>query len=168
MILGMSLSTFTTLHVIISLIGIASGLVVLGGMLSSRRLDGWTALFLTTTVLTSITGFFFPFERLLPSHIVGILSMIVLILAIVARYLRVLSGSWRWIYVTTALTALYFNVFVAVVQAFLKIPSLKSPAPQQNEPQFLVSQLVVLVAFLALGLKAARSFHPGSIRTAAA
>jgi hypothetical protein len=167
MILGMSLATFTLLHVVISLIGIVTGLVVLAGMLRSQRLPGWTAVFLTTTVLTSVTGFFFPFERLLPSHIVGIISLLVLAVCLFALYLRRLSGASRWVYVATAVFALYLNVFVLVVQAFLKIAFLKALAPTQGEPPFAIAQGIVLLVFVALGIVALRRFHPGSAGLAA-
>src|SRR5262245_26522872 len=121
MTLGLSLSAFTTLHVIISLIGIGSGLVVLCGMLASRPPGGWSALFLASTILTSVTGFMFPFNGLLPSHVVGAISLVLLAVALLALYVFRLAGSWRWIYVTTALAALYLNVFVGVVQAFQKL-----------------------------------------------
>ena len=162
MILGMSTATFTSVHVILSLIGILAGLVVLFGMLRSQRLSGWTALFLATTVLTSVTGFFFPFERLLPSHIVGIISLVVLAAALVALYVRRLAGSWRWIYVAGAVSALYFNVFVGVVQAFQKLPLLNALAPTQSEPPFVIAQIVVLLLFVVLGIAAVRTFHPRS------
>lgn len=162
MVLGMSLATFTLVHVVLSLIGIAAGLVVLGGMLRSQRLGGWTALFLATTVLTSVTGFFFPFERLLPSHIVGIISLVVLAATLFALYVRRLAGAWRWVYVSTAVLALYLNVFVLVVQAFIKVPFLKALAPTQAEPPFAIAQGVVLIIFLALGIAAVKRFHPES------
>src|ERR1700693_3488004 len=123
MMLGMSLSTFTLVHVLISLVGIASGLVVLYGLLSAKRLDGWTSLFLITTVLTSVTGFGFPFDHLLPSHKVGIISLVLLAIAILARYALHMAGAWRWIYVVGAVIALYLNVFVLVVQSFEKVPT---------------------------------------------
>jgi hypothetical protein len=160
MILGMSVATFTVLHVILSLIGIASGIVVLFGMLSGKRLDGLTAIFLATTVLTSVTGFLFPHDRLLPSHIVGIISLVALALAILALYVYRLAGSWRWIYVATAVVALYLNVFVGVVQAFQKLPALHSLAPTQSEPPFLIAQAVVLAIFVALGGIALKTFRP--------
>ena len=170
MILGMSVPTFTMFHVVLSLVGIVAGLIVLGGMLGSKKLEGWTALFLATTVLTSATGFLFPFVKVLPSHIVGVISLAVLVVAIVALYVCGLAGRWRWIYVASAVFALYLNAFVGVVQAFLKIPSLKTLAPTQAEPPFVVAQAVVLVAFVGLGILAARSFHPetgaSSLRTA--
>ena len=159
MVLGMSLSAFTLLHVIISLAGIGSGFIVMYGLLKGKRLDGWTAIFLTTTVLTSVTGFLFPFEKLLPAHILGVLSLIVLAIAIWARYGGRLSGSSRWIYVVTAALALYFNCFVAVVQAFGKVPALKALAPTQKEPPFLVAQLVVLALFVWLTVLATKRFR---------
>jgi hypothetical protein len=160
MILGMSTSMFTLVHVVISLVGILAGLVVVFGMLGSRRQEGWTALFLATTVATSVTGFFFPSEHILPSHIVGAISLIVLAVAILARYGYHLLGSWRWIYVTSAVVALYLNVFVAVAQAFQKVPFLAALAPTQSEPPFVVAQLVVLAVFIMAGVFAVRSFHP--------
>jgi hypothetical protein len=160
MILGMSTPTFTLVHVVLSLIGIVSGVFVLFGMLSSNRLLRWTAVFLATTVLTSATGFFFPRDELLPSHIVGIISLAVLAVAIVALYVYRLAGSWRWIYVASAALALYLNVFVGVVQAFLKVPLLNALAPKQNEPFFLVAQIVVLAIFIVIGIVVGRSFRP--------
>ena len=159
MVLGMSLSTFTLVHVLISLVGIASGLIVVFGFLAGKRLDGLNALFLLTTVLTSVSGFGFPFEHLLPSHKVGILSLIILAVAIPARYLFHMEGSWRWIYVVTSTTALYFNVFVLVVQLFEKVPALKALAPTQKEPPFLVAQLAVLLIFVVLNIFGAKRFH---------
>jgi hypothetical protein len=159
MVLGMSLSTFTLVHVLISLVGIASGLIVVFGFLAGKRLDGLNALFLLTTVLTSVSGFGFPFEHLLPSHKVGILSLIILVVAITARYLFHMEGSWRWIYVVTSTTALYFNVFVLVVQLFEKVPALRALAPTQKEPPFLVAQLAVLLIFVVLNIFGAKRFH---------
>ena len=160
MILGMSFSTFTTVHVVISLIGIATGIVVLLGMLSGKRLDGLTAVFLATTVLTSVTGFLFPFSRLLPSHVVGIISLVVLVVALVALYSKRLSGVWRSIYIVTATMALYLNVFVGVVQAFQKVAFLQPLAPTQAEAPFVVAQVIVLALFGVLGFLAVRRFHP--------
>jgi len=160
MILGMSLPTFTLVHVVLSLVGIFAGLVVLFGMFGSRNAKGWTALFLATNVLTSVTGFFFPVDRILPSHIVGIISLVVLAIALVALYGKSLDGHWRWIYIVSAALALYLNVFVAVAQSFLKFPALKSLAPTQSEPPFLVAQVIVLALFVVLGFFALRSFHP--------
>ena len=161
MIAGLSIENFTILHVAISLIGIVSGLIVLFGMLRARRLPGWTALFLATTVLTSVTGFMFPINGLTPAIVVGLISIVILAIALMALYVKHLSGAWRWIYVTTALAALYFNVFVLIVQSFQKVPALQKLAPTQSEPPFSVTQGVVLVAFLVLGTVAARRFRPG-------
>jgi len=166
MILGMSLSTFTLVHVLISLAGIGSGFIVLFGLLNGKRLDGWTAIFLTTTVLTSLTGFLFPFERLLPSHIVGILSIFVLAVVIPARYMFHMAGPWRGVYVIGAALALYFNVFVAIVQAFLKVPALKAIAPTQMDPPFLIAQLLALGIFVVLTFRAAKRFRLEQTRTA--
>lgn len=161
MILGLfSLSAYTTLHVIISLIAIATGLVVMAGILGGKRLDGWTFWFLLTTVLTSLTGFGFPFEKLLPSHIVGIISLVALLVAIVARYAFDMEGHWRWLYVVTAILALWFNVFVLVVQSFQKLAFLSVLAPTQSEPPFLIAQVAVLAAFVVAGIAAVRKFHP--------
>lgn len=159
MILGISTSAFTFVHVLLSLTGIGTGLIVVIGLLTGKRLDGWTALFLATTVATSVTGFLFPFHELLPSHKVGILSLIVLAVVILARYAFHLAGVWRRIYVIGAGTALYLNVFVAVAQAFLKVPALKALAPTQKEAPFLVAQLVVLLVFAGLTVFAAKRFH---------
>lgn len=156
----LSLATFTLIHVIISLIGIASGFVVVAGLLSGKRLEGWTMIFLITTVLTSVTGFGFPFTQLLPSHIVGVISLVVLVFAILARYTFRLAGAWRWVYVVGAVMALYLNVFVLIVQLFQKVPALKAMAPTQSEPPFLIAQLAALVLFVVLGARATSRFHP--------
>jgi hypothetical protein len=162
MIFGMT--TLTFVHVVLSLIGILSGLVVLYGMFGSNKLEGWTAVFLATTVATSVTGFFFPFDHLLPSHIVGILSLILLAIAIYAFYAARLAGAWRWIYVVTAVFSLYLNVFVLVAQLFAKVPSLKALAPTQAEPPFAIAQGIVLLLYVALGFAAVRKFHPRTAR----
>ena len=167
MILGMTTSTFTVVHVVLSLVGIASGLVVAFGLLAGKRLDGWTALFLLTTVATSVTGFGFPFDHLLPSHKVGIISLAVLAVAILARYAFHLAGGWRRIYVVSAVTALYLNVFVGVVQAFRRVPALKALDPHQTEPPFLVTQLAVLVIFIVVTILAAKRFRNEAVRAAA-
>jgi len=155
----MSLSAFTLLHVVISLIGIGTGLIVAAAMLRSKAPNGWTALFLATTVLTSVTGFLFPADKILPSHIVGAISLVVLAIALVALYGFHLARSWRWIYVTTALFALYLNCFVLVAQAFLKVAFLKTLAPTQSDPPFIIAQVAVMAAFILLGIKALGSFH---------
>jgi hypothetical protein len=159
MMLGMSLATFTFVHVLISLIAIASGLVVLFGLLSGKRLDRWTALFLTTTVLTSVSGFGFPNEHVTPGIKLGIISLVVLAITIPARYTFHMAGAWRSIYTIGATLALYLNFFVLVVQLFEKVPALKELAPTQSEPPFLITQLVVLVAFLTLGILATIRFR---------
>src|SRR5580704_13636142 len=159
MILGMTTSTFTLLHVLLSLAGIGSGFMVVYGLLAGKRLDGWTAIFLATTVLTSLTGFLFPVEHLLPSHIVGLISLVVLALAIFARYGGHLTGSWRCIYIVSSVIALYLNCFVAVVQSFMKIPALKALAPTQKEPPFLIAQIALMVLFIVLGIFAVRNFR---------
>jgi hypothetical protein len=164
MIFGMTPLTFV--HVVLSLIGIFSGFVVVFGMLTGERLDGWTALFLATTVLTSVTGFLFPFHGLLPSHVLGILSLLVLPVAIVARYGRQLAGGWRRTYVITAMIALYLNVFVLIAQLFMKVPALKAMAPTQSEPPFKLTQLVVLVVFVVLAIAAAKKFRSEQVRAA--
>ncbi len=159
MILGMSTATYTFLHVLISLIGIGSGLIVMWGLIAGKRLDGLTAVFLLTTVLTSVTGFGFPVEHLLPSHIVGIISLVILAIAIPARYVFHMAGVWRAVYVVGAATALYLNLFVLVVQLFLKVPALKALAPTQKEPPFLVAQLVVLALYIGVAVLAAKRFR---------
>jgi len=153
------MKAFTQIHVAISLIAIASGLVVMFGLLARNRLDRWTALFLLTTVATSVTGFFFPLHGFTPALGVGIISMLLLTVAIVARYPRHLLGAWRWIYVITAMVSLYLNVFVLIVQAFQKIPALKALAPTQSEPPFLFTQLVTLITFVVLSTVAAIKFR---------
>jgi hypothetical protein len=159
MILGMSTSTFTFIHVLISLVGIGSGFIVLFGLLTRRRMDNWTALFLATTVATSVTGFGFPFTHLLPSHILGIISLIALAIAILARYSRHLVGAWRKTYVISAVIALYLNVFVLVVQCFEKVPALHALAPTQKEPPFAIAQLLVMLLFIVLTVFAAKRFR---------
>jgi len=156
---GMSLATYTAVHVIISLIGIASGLIVIAGLLRGQLLTTWNGLFLITTVLTSVTGFGFPYKKPTPGIILGILSLIVLPIAIFALYGRRLNGSWRRTYVITAMIALYFNVFVLVAQLFQKVSALKALAPTQSEPPFAVAQLFVLVAFIALGVVGTKRFR---------
>ncbi len=166
MILGMTLSTFTLVHVVISLIGIGSGLLVMYGLLIGKRLDGATAIFLASTMATSVTGFGFPFDHLLPSHKVGILSLLVLAVAIIARYVLHLAAAWRGVYVVCAVVALYLNVFVLVVQLFEKVPALRAMAPTQKEPPFLVAQIVVLALFVALTIIAAKRFRIAPVSAA--
>lgn len=168
MILGMSFETFTLLHVAISLVAIASGFVVLAGMLSGKSLPGWTTIFLATTVLTSVTGFIFPIRMFTPALAFGVLSLVVLAIAIAALYVFRLAGSWRPTYVVTALAALYLNVFVLVVQAFQKSEILAPLAPTQSEPPFLATEAVVLALFLFAGYRALKQFHPATFPAVAA
>ena len=153
------MQTFTLIHVLISLAGILSGFVFLFGLLTGQEFSRWTAIFLATTAATSVTGFFFPFHGITPAIVVGIISLVVLVLAIYARYGRQLAGAWRKTYVVTAVLALYFNVFVLVVQSFQKIQFLKNIAPTQNDPPFKLTQLVMLVVFIVLGILAAMRFR---------
>jgi hypothetical protein len=158
MIFGMT--TFTFVHVLLSLIAIATGFFVLFGMFRSKRLPGMTALFLLTTIATSATGFGFRFDHLLPSHKVGIISLVILAIALLALYGRNLSGRWRGIYVVTAVMALYLNVFVLVAQLFQKVAPLRALAPTGAEPPFFIAQGVVLLIFIVLGTMAFKRFRP--------
>lgn len=155
----LDLPMFTLVHVVVSVLAIIAGLVVVGGMLAGARLDGWTALFLATTVYTSASGFGFPFTKVSPPHVVGAISLAVLALCLVARYLKRLRGAWRATYVVTAVLALYLNVFVLVVQLFVKTPPLAQLAPTQQEAPFVITQALVLALFVALGLAALRGFR---------
>jgi hypothetical protein len=160
--LGLSLSAFTILHVIISLIAIVAGLIVMFGMLGSNRQGGLTAIFLLFTILTSVTGFMFPNNSVTPGILIGILSMILLAVACLALYGMHLAGAWRWIYVVTALVSLYLNVFVLVIQSFLKIPPLHEIAPG-NPPAgaaFAAVQGIVLVFFAVMIFRVWRGFRP--------
>jgi hypothetical protein len=171
MVFGMSLATYTLIHVIISLLGIGSGLIVLFGMFGGKRLDGMTALFLATTVLTSVTGLGFPFVHMTPGIILAILSLVVLGIAIPARYTLHMARKWRAIYVVTAVIALYFNCFVLIAQSFQKVPALHALAPKGNEPPFAISQGILLVLFIIAGVLAVKKFRladPGSLARAAA
>lgn len=175
MILGMSIAAFTQLHVIISLIAIIGGIIVVFGMLSARRMPGMTALFLITTVATSVTGFLFatPVDapRVIgsfdPAKLIGAISLIFLLLAVLALYSYRLAGSWRGIYVVSAIVALYFNCFVLVVQSFQKIPLFHALAPTQKEPPFAVAQAILLILFVGLGIAAFRKFKPFQVPAAA-
>jgi hypothetical protein len=162
MVFGLSLATFTLIHVLISLVGIIAGLIAMVGLLTSNPLRGWTGLFLWTTILTSVTGFFFPVEKLLPSHVIGILSLVLLAIACFALYGRNLVGPWRWIYILTAMIALYLNVFVLVIQSFLKIAPLHALAPSvpPSEPPFAIVQGIVLVFFIVVIVAALKKFRP--------
>ncbi|HEY6129699.1 MAG TPA: hypothetical protein VIW23_16120 [Candidatus Acidoferrum sp.] len=157
MIFGMS--AFISVHVLISLIGILSGAAVLLGILGGKRLDGWTVVFLSSTVLTSATGYLLPAHKIMPSHVIGAISLVILAIAIVARSSKHLAGAWRRIYVVTAMIAFYLNVFVLVFQLFTKVPALKAAAPTQSEPPFLIAQLTLLIAFIVLTVLAAKRFR---------
>ena len=162
MIFGMTY--FTLFHVLLSLIGIATGFIVMFGLFGGKTLDGWTTIFLLSTILTSVTGFFFPFTHLLPSHILGIFSLILLAIALYARYGRNMMGGWRKTYVVTAMLALYLNVFVLVAQLFQKVPGLKALAPKGSEPPFLIAQSVILILFILLTNRAIKSFRGEALR----
>ncbi len=160
MILGMSLRTFTYLHVYISLIAIGAGLIVVYGMIAAKRLPLLTSTFLITTALTSLTGFLFPFKGVTPGIVVGILSLIVLVLAVIARRRSAASGAWRGTYVISAILALYFNIFVLIVQSFEKIPALHELAPTQSEIPFKLAQLATLIVIIALTTAAFKKYRP--------
>jgi hypothetical protein len=160
MVLGMPLATFTFLHVLISLVGIASGLIVLERFFRNRTLGVSNVVFLTTTILTSVTGFLFPFKAFGPPHIVGVISLVVLAIALFALYAGNLVGPWRWIYVCSAVLALYLNVFVAVVQSFDKIGRLHVLAPTGSEPPFAITQGIVLLIFIGVAVVALVRFRP--------
>ena len=157
---GIPTDTFLQIHVILSLIGIASGFIVLYGLLTGNPLSAWTAIFLVTTILTGITGFPLAPLGFTPARVVGIILLILLALAVVALYAFRLAGAWRSIYIVTAIMSLYLNVFVGVTQSFQKLSFLPPLAPTQSEPPFLIAQLAVLVIFIVLGVLAVRSFHP--------
>jgi hypothetical protein len=164
MIFGMT--PFTFVHVVLGLVGIGSGFVVVYGLVAAKRLDAWTAVFLASTVATSVTGFLFPFERFLPSHGIGIVSLAVLAVAILARYALHLAGAWRRVYVVSAVIALYLNVFVLVAQLFQKVPALNALAPTQSEPPFLLTQFVLLALFVVFAIAATIKFRTAPVRAA--
>jgi hypothetical protein len=159
--MSFDLPTFTLGHVVISVLGIIAGLVVVGGLIAGARLDGWTAFFLLTTILTSVTGFGFPFTGVAPPHVVGALSLVLLAVCLAARYGKQLEGRWRATYVVTAVVALYLNVFVLLVQLFVKTPALAQLAPTQQELPFAPTQALVLAVFVGLGWAALRGFRVG-------
>jgi hypothetical protein len=162
----MILSIFTLVHVVISLIGIGTGLIVMAGFLAEKQLPGWAAWFLWTTLLTSVTGYFFPFRGFKPSYVVGALSLVFLALAFFAQYKRQLAGGWRKTYVISAMIALYLNVFVLIAQLFEKVPALKALAPTQSEPPFKLTQISVLIFFFILTIFSAIRFRSPAVRTA--
>ena len=160
MILGLSVHTFTVIHVLISLVGIVAGVIVAFAMVQGKSVPGWTALAPLALILTSVTGFFFHNTTFTPVQGVGVISLVVLAVAVLALYFLHLTGIWRWIYVIAAMVAIYLNVFVGVIQAFEKIGFLEALAPHQTEPPFVVAQVVVLAIFVVLGFGALRKFHP--------
>lgn len=164
MILGMSVGAFIILHVIITLVAIGSGLIVVGGMFASNRLPITTALFLFTTLLTSVTGFLFPIHGFTPALGVGIVACVVLAVALFALYKARLAGPWRWVYAITAVVSLYLNVFVLVAQSFAKVAVLHASAPTQTEPPFAVTQAAVLAIFVLITLIAVIKFRPAPAR----
>jgi lysylphosphatidylglycerol synthetase-like protein (DUF2156 family) len=155
-------TTFTIIHVIISLAGIASGFVVIDGFLKAKRLDGWNAFFLIMTVLTSVTGFLFPRNGVTPGQIVGAISLALLAVAVLARYPLHFSGAGRWLYVIAAIIAQYFNFAVLIIQSFQKVGPLKDLAPTQSEPPFLVAQVAALVLFVVLAIFSLRNTARGA------
>ncbi len=161
MILGLSTALYTQIHVAISLIGIATGFIVIFGMIAGNPLPKLTTIFLTTTILTSVTGFFFPFHGMTPAIILGILSLVVLLFMLIALYSKHLAGGWRRAYVITAILAQYFNFFVLIAQSFQKVPALHALAPTGSEPAFKIAQGVTLVVFVVLGVVADRKFRVG-------
>jgi hypothetical protein len=164
MIFGMTILTFV--HVLLSLIGIFAGFVVAFGLLTSKQLNGWTGVFIWTTVATSVTGFLFPFHRFLPSHAVGILSLVALAIAIYALYGLHLAGAWRRVYAITSMIALYLNVFVLIAQLFDKVPALKVLAPTKTEAPFKEAQLAALLLFVVLTILAAIKFRSEPVKAA--
>lgn len=160
MILGMSVETFTFVHVVISLVGIMTGFIVVALMLQSAPIAGWNAFFLVSTILTSVTGYFFPITGLTPAHVVGAISLVILAVALFAVYGKKLVGRWRAIYVVSAVAALWLNFFVAVVQSFNKFAYLNTFAPTGSEPPFAVTQGIVLILFIVLGVAAVRRYRP--------
>jgi hypothetical protein len=160
MVFGISLSAFTTIHVIISLIAIAAGFIAVFEMIANKPLGIWNTIFLWTTIATSVTGFGFPITGVTPGIVVGIISLVILAVALYALYAQHLGGAWRWVYVISAIVALWFNVFVLIVQAFMKIDALKTLAPTQSEPPFQLVQGAALVLFVVLAILAVRKFRP--------
>ena len=160
MVFGISLSTYTTIHVIISLIAIAAGFIAVFEMIANKSLGIWNTIFLWTTIATSVTGFGFPITGITPGIVVGIISLVILAVALFALYAQHLAGAWRWVYIIIAIVALWFNMFVLIVQAFQKVPSLNTLAPTQSEPPFQLTQGAALVLFVVLAILAVRKFRP--------
>jgi hypothetical protein len=163
MTFGLSVADFTVLHVVISMVAIFAGFIVVGAMFAGANLWGWTAFFLATTLLTSLTGFMFPFKSVTPAIVVGGIASLILVVALWALYGQGLAGRWRVVYVSAAIASLYFNLFVFIVQSFQKVSFLRPYAPTGAEPPFLVAQATTLVAFVFLGVVAAKRFHPNRL-----
>ena len=153
------LPTFTLIHVVLSILGIVTGLVAVGGLMSGRRLDTWIGLFLVTTILTNVTSFMFPIRILLPSHYVAGISLLILPVAVAAFYWKHLVGGWRTTFVVASVAALYLNVFVLMVQLFQKMPALIVVAPGQKGPAFVITQVLILALFVWIGRAAVSGFR---------
>jgi hypothetical protein len=160
MILGLSTATFTLIHVLISLIGIGSGFVALGAMIGNKWSTAWNTIFLTSTVATSATGFFFHSKSFGPPHVIGLISLTVLALILFALYQKRLAGRWQSVYTIGAAFALYLNVFVGIVQAFQKVPALHAMAPTQSEGPFVAAQCAALLLFVAFTYLAVKRLSP--------
>lgn len=155
--------TFTLTHVILSLAGIVSGLVVAGGLAAGKLHERWAVVFVITTIATSATGFGFRFVSLLPSHVVGGISLVVAAMVIVAQYVKHFAGRWRPAYAVGVVLATYLNVFVLVAQLFRRVPALIAAAPTQSEPPFAITQLLVLAFFAWLGTAAVKGFRVAGV-----
>jgi hypothetical protein len=160
------MGAFTAFHVLLSLVGIGAGFVAIFGLIGGRWLKLWISTFLWTTILTSVTGFFFPFKGITPGIILGIISLVVLALSLYALYGKKLAGGWRTTFVITAVLAQYFNFFVLIAQSFMKVPALHTLAPTGSEGPFKIAQLTALIVFVVLGFLATRNFRHAELRTA--
>ena len=154
------MSTFTWVHTALSVAALIAGLIVVIGLFTSKTLGGWTAIFLATAIATSATGFGFPFQSFGASHWIGVISLVVLVLAVLARYVLHYAGAWRWLYAVCIVVAFYFLVFVLIAQAFKKVPALAALAPTLSEPPFAIAQLVAMVIFVVIAVATARKFRP--------
>ena len=154
------MSTFTWVHTALSVAALIAGLIVVIGLFSSKTLGGWTAIFLATAIATSATGFGFPFQSFGASHWIGVISLVVLVLAVLARYVLLYAGAWRWLYAVCTVVAFYFLVFVLIAQAFKKVPALAALAPTLSEPPFAIAQVVAMVIFVVIAVATARKFRP--------
>jgi hypothetical protein len=166
MILGLSTATFIQIHVALSLVAIGTGLIVAFGMLTARRLPVATAVFLSSTALTCLTGFLFPYHGMTPGIEIGLLSMVILLLAVVARYRRGMAGAWRHTYIVSTMIALYLNVLILVIQIFAHLTPLTARTPKQFGILFKLTELAVLVAFVVATHFALKRFHGTPARRA--